>query len=1186
MKISKIILLPLLFLFVLFLPSIVRAACPISCVELYYEPFNGCYWGCCGYPGAGICYCGSERIGTIPDLPEESYFLPGEAIDTCSYSNGDCSQDVFPQGNHNGQSCAAKDRCYKIFQGCDTPSFSKSGVWDESESKCVTCDGNLENRILGYTQKGKCADGDLNYGVCAHCGNQEGDVGNNQCESACGADPACDEKDNGDSCGAGKICEDCQCVSEPPPDLPDLIITDISSEGTTIKYNIKNQGEASAGQTRSYLYVDGSTSPDNTDPTPSLAVGASSVGEEFEYYTWNCTGSSDTIEVCADRAGPSGAAASDGRVTESNEGNNCRIETWSCEAPPEPPDSPSSVQCQTISSSRIDVSWGSVSDATYYRVYRCQGASCTPTTYIGQTPSISYSDTGLSSNTTYRYRVRACNTIGCSSYSSSIATCTTLGSSPPPSHTLYVESEPEGAEIDFAIGSGAKDTEAAPFNITSIFEGTSVDLTATTPYTISGGWGSTTYYFYDWSGSGCVSSTDPHINFPMPDSNVTCKATYGTTPIPDSPSLSCHSDSSSQITISWNNVSNESGYRIYRCKGSGCSPVTLVKSVEADVTSWQNGGLSPGTTYGYRVKAWNSVGESPYSNTVRCTTGLPSYNLQVNSDPVEGFPITSSTGHGGTTNYPKSNISEDTRIRLTATTPYTISGGWGSTTYYFYDWSGSDCDSSTDPAIDFFMPDKNVTCLATYGTEPPHKLTVKSSPSNFYIHSTTDHDGTTKYDKAVLAGTSVKLEAKTIPGYNFSHWSGCASVGNKVNFNMPDSDKTCTAYYNPIPEKYTLRVRSYPPDDISIWASPSAYSGVTNYSRYNVNESTMIWLVAPFMPTVDDINYLFEEWTGAGCNNPYIVPWSIRFVMANNRTCTALYKELPFTLTVDSDPTNISVGSTTGHSGTTDYNKDVKAGSSVSLEALDIPGYEFDHWSGCSSSTNKVINFNMPTHNDTCIANYQLLGPDAPTGLSVELQHCLFEGNTIPKFGWDDPPPGDVADFQIRIRSNNSFPEEPDSSEFILDGYFSPPSAPLWRAWYEDEDNYYWKVKIQDSDDNWSAWSSETGNFYMPKPAPHPVISDLPGPIIQGEEVYFNAYDSTVYYDPGTESYEWSIDPLASGDFCSSNDVPEVCIIFKQKDSEIELTITDARGEPYSCTAHKDIEAKPPLPKYREVAPR
>ena len=101
------------------------------------------------------------------------------------------------------------------------------------------------------------------------------------------------------------------------PDKPDLKITDVWSEDSTIYYRIKNTGGKSAGASSTSLTVDGA--PITSDYVASLSSRASRT-ESFDY-TWNCTGTSSRVTVCADHAGD---------VEEYNEDNNCRSRTWIC----------------------------------------------------------------------------------------------------------------------------------------------------------------------------------------------------------------------------------------------------------------------------------------------------------------------------------------------------------------------------------------------------------------------------------------------------------------------------------------------------------------------------------------------------------------------------------------------------------------------------------------------------------------------------------------------------------------------------------------------------------------------------------------------------------------------------------------------------------------------------------------
>ncbi len=66
----------------------------------------------------------------------------------------------------------------------------------------------------------------------------------------------------------------------------------------------------------------------------------------------------------------------------------------------------------------IHLNWAAVSGATEYRVYRCaNGSSTSSCVYRGATATTSYVDGGAQAQQVYYYRIRACNSIGCSAFS-------------------------------------------------------------------------------------------------------------------------------------------------------------------------------------------------------------------------------------------------------------------------------------------------------------------------------------------------------------------------------------------------------------------------------------------------------------------------------------------------------------------------------------------------------------------------------------------------------------------------------------------------------------------------------------------------------------------------------------------------------------------------------------------------
>ena len=77
--------------------------------------------------------------------------------------------------------------------------------------------------------------------------------------------------------------------------------------------------------------------------------------------------------------------------------------------------------------------------------------------------------------------------------------------------------------------------------------------------------------------------------------------------------------SSSEIQLSWSNVSNETGYKIFRSLSS-TSSFTQISTTGSDVTTYSDSGLNSGTTYYYYVKATNDGGDSGASTTKSATT--------------------------------------------------------------------------------------------------------------------------------------------------------------------------------------------------------------------------------------------------------------------------------------------------------------------------------------------------------------------------------------------------------------------------------------------------------------------------------------------------------------------------------------------------------------------------------------
>ena len=89
--------------------------------------------------------------------------------------------------------------------------------------------------------------------------------------------------------------------------------------------------------------------------------------------------------------------------------------------------------------------------------------------------------------------------------------------------------------------------------------------------------------------------------------------------------LAARTISSSQINLSWTAPTSDggstiTGYKIERSTDGGTNWSTLVANTGSTSTAYSDSGLSPGTTYTYRVSAITLVLTSSPSNTASATT--------------------------------------------------------------------------------------------------------------------------------------------------------------------------------------------------------------------------------------------------------------------------------------------------------------------------------------------------------------------------------------------------------------------------------------------------------------------------------------------------------------------------------------------------------------------------------------
>jgi subtilisin family serine protease len=112
-----------------------------------------------------------------------------------------------------------------------------------------------------------------------------------------------------------------------------------------------------------------------------------------------------------------------------------------------------------------------------------------------------------------------------------------------------------------------------------------------------------------------------------------------------------------RIDLTWaDNSDNESGFKIERCTGAGCTNFTQIATASANATSYSNTGLSESTTYTYRVRAHNAGGNSDYSNESASAT-------PADANPVARYTWSCSGKAGRTCSFNATTSTDDWGIQ-------------------------------------------------------------------------------------------------------------------------------------------------------------------------------------------------------------------------------------------------------------------------------------------------------------------------------------------------------------------------------------------------------------------------------------------------------------------------------------------------------------------------------------------
>ena len=266
-----------------------------------------------------------------------------------------------------------------------------------------------------------------------------------------------------------------------------------------------------------------------------------------------------------------------------------------------------------IGNNQAVLTWDAVSGATEYRVYRADspGGALVRLTTVTDTTFI---DSGVTNDTTYRYIVRAANSLGESPDSTEIS-ATPMAIAPPAPANFTAAAGDGQVALSWTISAGAEEyriyrADTPNGALTRI--ATDVTISGFT-YTDTGLTNGTAYRYtvraFNSIGEGPESSeisATPAAapTAPLAPANLT--ATAGDT----------------EVSLTWDGVAGADGYRVYRADTANGSLARIDEITTGNTTMYTDTGLTNGTAYRYTVRAFNSIGESPDSVEATATPVL------------------------------------------------------------------------------------------------------------------------------------------------------------------------------------------------------------------------------------------------------------------------------------------------------------------------------------------------------------------------------------------------------------------------------------------------------------------------------------------------------------------------------------------------------------------------------------
>jgi fibronectin type 3 domain-containing protein len=260
----------------------------------------------------------------------------------------------------------------------------------------------------------------------------------------------------------------------------------------------------------------------------------------------------------------------------------------------------------------VALSWAAASYADGYNVKRSTAQGGPYTTIAANVTGTTYTDTGVTNNTTYYYVVSAVNANGESADSAEVSATPSVPPVPAAPTGLTTTAGDGQVSLSWAASAGAtgynvKRSTAQGGPYTTI----AANVTGTS-YTDTGVVNDTTYYYV-------VSAVN--ASGESPDSTEVSATPTETPAVPPAPTGLTATAGNGQVSLSWAASAGATGYNVKRSTAQGGPYTTIAANVAG--TSYTDTGVTNSTTYYYVVSALNANGESANSAEVSATPTAP-----------------------------------------------------------------------------------------------------------------------------------------------------------------------------------------------------------------------------------------------------------------------------------------------------------------------------------------------------------------------------------------------------------------------------------------------------------------------------------------------------------------------------------------------------------------------------------